>query len=48
LSTIELRPVVCMPSTIPLSGRYPNEFYDLYEGGRYFNYGMSQANEIVS
>jgi len=25
-----------------------DEFYQHYEGGRYFNYGMSQANEIVS
>jgi ADP-ribosylglycohydrolase len=25
-----------------------DEFYELYEGGRYFNYGASQANEIVS
>lgn len=25
-----------------------DEFYELYEGGRYFNYGMSQANEVVS
>ena len=25
-----------------------DEFYEFYEGGRYFNYGMSQANEIVS
>ncbi|MBM3235484.1 hypothetical protein FJZ31_04230 [Candidatus Poribacteria bacterium] len=25
-----------------------DEFYQFYEGGRYFNYGMSQANEIVS
>jgi ADP-ribosylglycohydrolase len=24
------------------------EFYRLYSGGGYFNYGMSQANEIVS
>lgn len=23
-------------------------FYELYDGGTYFNYGMSQANEIVS
>jgi ADP-ribosylglycohydrolase len=25
-----------------------DELYTTYEGGRYFNYGMSQANEIVS
>ncbi|KPK85100.1 MAG: hypothetical protein AMJ81_04140 [Phycisphaerae bacterium SM23_33] len=25
-----------------------DEFYGFYEGGRYFNYGQSQANEIVS
>lgn len=25
-----------------------DEFYELYYGGGYFNYGMSQANEIVS
>jgi ADP-ribosylglycohydrolase len=25
-----------------------DEFYEFYEGGRYFNYGQSQANEIVS
>jgi ADP-ribosylglycohydrolase len=25
-----------------------DEFYTFYEGGRYFNYGMSQANEIVA
>ncbi len=25
-----------------------DEFYEHYEGGGYFNYGMSQANEIVS
>ena len=25
-----------------------DEFYNVYEGGGYFNYGMSQANEIVS
>lgn len=25
-----------------------DEFYEHYEGGRYFNYGQSQANEIVS
>jgi len=24
------------------------KFYEFYHGGRYFNYGMSQANEIVS
>jgi ADP-ribosylglycohydrolase len=30
----------------PLAMR--DEFYEFYEGGRYFNYGMSQANEIVS
>ena len=25
-----------------------DEFYELYRGGRYFNYGFAQANEIVS
>lgn len=25
-----------------------DEFYKIYEGGNYFNYGQSQANEIVS
>ena len=25
-----------------------DEFYEHYEGGRYFNYGQSQANEIVA
>ena len=25
-----------------------DEFYKIYEGGHYFNYGQSQANEIVS
>ncbi len=25
-----------------------DEFYDYYQGGDYFNYGMSQANEIVA
>jgi ADP-ribosylglycohydrolase len=25
-----------------------DEFYEFYSGGRYFNYGVSQANEIVS
>jgi len=25
-----------------------DEFYGIYEGGHYFNYGQSQANEIVS
>jgi ADP-ribosylglycohydrolase len=25
-----------------------DEFYELYEGGHYFNYGQSQANEIVA
>lgn len=32
--------------THPIAMR--DEFYDFYEGGRYFNYGQSQANEIVS
>jgi ADP-ribosylglycohydrolase len=25
-----------------------DEFYRFYDGGRYFNYGMSQANEVVA
>ena len=25
-----------------------DEFYEYYDGGKYFNYGMSQANEIVA
>ena len=32
--------------TDPMAMR--DEFYQFYEGGRYFNYGQSQANEIVS
>ena len=32
--------------TDPLAMR--DEFYTFYEGGNYFNYGQSQANEIVS
>lgn len=32
--------------TNPMAMR--DEFYEFYEGGRYFNYGISQANEIVS
>lgn len=32
--------------TDPLAMR--DEFYQRYQGGNYFNYGMSQANEIVS
>jgi ADP-ribosylglycohydrolase len=32
--------------TDPIAMR--DEFYEFYEGGRYFNYGQSQANEIVS
>jgi ADP-ribosylglycohydrolase len=32
--------------TDPLAMR--DEFYEFYEGGGYFNYGMSQANEVVS
>ncbi|MGQ9632601.1 MAG: ADP-ribosylglycohydrolase family protein [bacterium] len=32
--------------TDPMAMR--DEFYEFYEGGRYFNYGMSQANEIIS
>ena len=32
--------------TDPMAMR--DEFYEFYEGGRYFNYGQSQANEIVS
>jgi len=30
------------------SMRMRDEFYAFYEGGGYFNYGMSQANEVVS
>jgi ADP-ribosylglycohydrolase len=29
-------------------GQMREEFYKFYHGGDYFNYGMSQANEIVS
>ena len=32
--------------TDPMAMR--DEFYGFYEGGGYFNYGMSQANEVVS
>ncbi|MFQ5762728.1 MAG: ADP-ribosylglycohydrolase family protein, partial [Candidatus Bathyarchaeia archaeon] len=32
--------------TDPMAMR--DEFYEFYEGGRYFNYGQSQANEVVS
>jgi len=32
--------------TDPMAMR--DEFYEFYEGGRYFNYGLSQANEVVS
>jgi len=32
--------------TDPMAMR--EEFYQFYEGGNYFNYGISQANEIVS
>jgi len=32
--------------TDPMAMR--DEFYEFYQGGRYFNYGQSQANEIVS
>jgi ADP-ribosylglycohydrolase len=32
--------------TDPMAMR--DEFYEWYDGGRYFNYGLSQANEIVA
>lgn len=39
---------------LELAGRHEDptalrdEFYEFYDGGQYFNYGQSQANEIVS